>query len=135
MSQEIKLLIIILILFLIIDIPMITKINYEMYNKQFLRINNNKTVKDIYIGGIVAYACLVFGIYYFVIKNNINNNITDIAKNGALFGFIVYGTYNGTNKATIADYGMREAIVDTLWGSILCGLISVLSVYFIKKNI
>ena len=133
MNQEIKSLIIILILFLIIDIPMITKFNYEMYNKQFLRINNDKTVKDIYIGAIVAYACLVFGIYYFVIKNNMDNKITTIAKNGALFGFIVYAIYNGTNKATIAEFGTNESIIDTLWGSILCALISVLTVYFIKK--
>ena len=42
MNQEIKLLIIISFLLLIIDIPMITKINYEMYNKQLLRINGNK---------------------------------------------------------------------------------------------
>ena len=133
MNQEIKSLLIILVLFLIIDIPMITKFNYEMYKKQFLRINNDKTVKDIYIGGIVAYACLVFGIYYFVIKNNMNNSLTTIAKSGALFGFIVYGIYNGTNKATIAEFGMEEAIIDTLWGTTLCALISVITIYFIKK--
>ena len=62
-----------------------------------------------------------------------DNKITTIAKSGALFGFIVYGIYNGTNKATIAEFGMKEAIIDTLWGSILCALISVLTVYFIKK--
>jgi hypothetical protein len=42
MNQKIKLLIIISFLLLIIDIPMITKFNYEMYNKQLLRINGNK---------------------------------------------------------------------------------------------
>ena len=135
MNQEIKSLIIILILFLIIDIPMITKINYDMYNKQFLRINNEKIVKnnDMYIGGIVAYLCLVLGIYYFVVKDNVNKSFTEIGKIGALFGFIVYGIYNGTNKATIAEFGLTEAIKDTVWGTILCSLISMLTVYFIKK--
>ena len=135
MNQEIKSLIIILILFLIIDIPMITKINYDMYNKQFLRINNEKTVKknDMYIGAIVAYLCLVLGIYYFVIKDNVNKSFTEIGKIGALFGFVVYGIYNGTNKATIAEFGLTEAIKDTIWGTILCALISMLTVYFIKK--
>ena len=130
MNKEIKSLIIILILFLLIDIPMITKINYEMYNKQFLRINNGKNVKDIYIGAIIAYTCLVLGIYYFVIKDNLNKSFTDIGKMGALFGFVVYGIYNGTNKATIAEFGTREAIIDTLWGTILCAFISVMTVYF-----
>lgn len=135
MNHEFKSLIIILILFLIIDIPMITKINYDMYNKQFLRINNEKIVKnnDMYIGAIVAYVCLILGIYYFVVKDNVNKSFTEIGKIGALFGFIVYGIYNGTNKATIAEFGLTEAIKDTAWGTILCSLISMLTVYFIKK--
>lgn len=129
MNQEIKLLIIILILFVIIDVPMITKINNEMYNKQFLRINGDKIVKNVYISAIFAYICLVLGIYYFVIKDNLNKSYTDIAIRGAMFGFIAYGIYNGTNKATIAEFGVEEAIKDTIWGTILCGLISVLTLY------
>ena len=133
MNQEIKSLIIILVLFLIIDVPMITKFNYDMYNKQFLRINNGKNIKDVYLGASIAYLCLVFGLYYFVIKPNLNNSFLEIGKKGALFGFIIYGVYNGTNKATIAEFGMEEAIKDTLWGTILCMLISIITVYFIKN--
>ena len=135
MSLEIKSLIIILILFIVIDVPMITKINSEMYRKQFLRINNDKIVKDVYPSAFFAYLCLVLGIYYFVVKDNFDKSLTDIAKRGALFGFIVYGIYNGTNKATIAEFGMEEAIKDTIWGTILCALISVLTVHIIKNNI
>ena len=134
MNQEIKSIIIILFLFIIIDIPMITKINYDMYSKQFLRINNGKYVKDkdMYISAIIAYICLVFGIYYFVVKDNVNKSFSDIGKIGALFGFVVYGIYNGTNKATIAEFGFTEAIKDTIWGTIVCSLISMLTVYLIK---
>ena len=71
MNQEIKLLIIISFLLLIIDIPMITKFNYEMYNKQLLRINGNKIVNDMLSPAIFTYICLIFGIYYFVIKDNL----------------------------------------------------------------
>lgn len=134
MNQEIKLLIIISFLLLIIDIPMITKINYEMYNKQLLRINRNKIVNDMLTPAIFTYICLIFGIYYFVIKDNLNKSLNDIGIHGAIFGFIVYGIYNGTNKATIAEYGINESIKDTIWGSILCGLVSILTVYIITKD-
>ena len=65
---------------------------------------------------IFTYICLIFGIYYFVIKDNLNKSLNDIGIRGAIFGFIVYGIYNGTN-----------------WGSILCGLVSILTVYIITK--
>lgn len=135
MNQEIKSLSIILILFLVIDVPMITKINYEMYNKQFLRINNDKKVKTVYFGAIIAYFCLVIGLYYFVIKQNLNKSSSEISMQGALFGFVVYGIYNGTNKATIAEFGMEEAIKDTLWGTFVSATISICASYIIKKYI
>ena len=133
MNPDIKALIIILILFLVIDLPMITKINYNMYKTQFDRININKSVDNFYYGAIVAYLCLVIGIYYFVVKDNFNKSLVDIAKKGALFGLVIYGIYNGTNKATIAEFGTSEAIKDTLWGILLCATISVLAVYIINK--
>lgn len=134
-----KELLLILILFLVIDIPMIAVFNNKMYKDQFNRINNNKVVDNIYYGAIVAYLCLVSGLYYFVIKDNVGlvgSTITykDIAIKGAIFGFVVYGIYNGTNKATIAEFGTMEAIKDTVWGTILCALISVLSLYIIKTK-
>ncbi len=132
MEKVIKSLIIILLLFIVLDIPMITKINYKMYESQFNRINNNKRVNNFYYGAIIAYLCLAIGIYYFVVKDNKDKPYTKIAKKGAIFGFVVYGIYNGTNKATIAEFGTSEAIKDTIWGTTVCSFISVLSVYIIK---
>jgi uncharacterized membrane protein len=136
MNQEIKLLSkllsIILVLFLIIDLPMIALINKNMYKKQFERINNEKTVSNPYLAAFVAYLCLVIGLYYFVIKDNLVAHVPAIGMNGAIFGFIVYGIYNATNKATIAEFGLKESFVDTLWGTILCAIISVLTIYVNK---
>ena len=54
------------------------------------------------------------------------------ALNLIVFGFVVYGIYNATNKATIVEFGIKESFVDTMWGTILCGLISVLTIYINK---
>jgi len=119
---------VILVIFLIIDLPMITVINGKMYQEQFLRINktpltlNNTKI----IFAIISYLALAFAIYKFAVNTN------DPFINGCLIGFVIYSIYNGTNKATINEFGTREAIIDTIWGTLLCGIVSLLSVKVIK---
>jgi uncharacterized membrane protein len=38
---------------------------------------------------------------------------------GAMFGLVVYGTYNLTNVATLPGYSWTMVAVDTLWGTIV----------------
>ena len=117
--MEIKIFLLILILLLIIDIPMITVINAKMYQDQFLRINAgpmNLTMKT-WISAIICYLLLVFALYYFSIKENNYFNAT-------ILGFIIYGVYNTTNLVSINEFGIKEAIIDTLWGTTLFTLLS-----------
>jgi uncharacterized membrane protein len=68
------------------------------------------------------------------VKPNINSdNYIKIFKQGSLLGLIIYGIYNGTNISTINKWGLKESLIDTLWGTILSGLLSILSIYIIKK--
>ncbi len=129
--------IVILVLLLIIDIPMITIINKKMYSDAFFKINNgNISTGSIgIISAIICYLLLTFGIYYFIVSPEINN-ITSYNKTfikGLLLGLLVYGVYNTTNKSTINKYSTLVTIIDTIWGSILIGSISVLSLFIINK--
>ena len=128
-------LIVILILFLIIDIPVIGYINYNMYKVQFNRINGEEmNNKYIVLSALITYLLLTYGLYNFVVKPNINSdNYIEIFKQGSLLGLIIYGIYNGTNISTINKWGLKESLIDTLWGTILSGLLSILSIYIIKK--
>ena len=90
-----------------------------------------------YLGAIMAYVLLALGLYLFVIKphlDNENENKNNIFIMGCIFGLVIYGIYNGTNLATINNYGRYEAMIDTTWGTILCGIISTLFIY-LKKYI
>lgn len=111
---------------------MITIINGSMYQTQFKRINQNDIIigNHTWLSTSFAYLLLAIGLYWFVIKNN--NTFTKTLLEGMLFGLVVYGIYNGTNMATINQWGTKEFIVDTVWGTTLCGLLSVLSLFFIK---
>ena len=62
---------IVLVVYLVLDLPMITLINKDMYKNLFDNINNGEIVDstNIIIGGIVAYLLLAYGLYIFAIKN------------------------------------------------------------------
>ena len=127
---------IILILLLVIDLPVITKINNKMYKKQFDRINkSNNSNSSKYIAGIICYILLALAIYVFIVlpENDKSKSSIEIIKKGMLLGLIIYGVYNSTNKATINEFGTFEAIVDTIWGSFLIGFISLISVLIVRK--
>lgn len=122
---------------ILIDIPMITLINKKMYQDAFYKINNmNISTGTIgIIAGIMCYLLIAFGIYYFIVSPEINNftNYGKVFIKGLLLGLVVYGVYNTTNKTTINNYSTLVTFVDTTWGSILMGSISISSLFIIKK--
>jgi uncharacterized membrane protein len=115
------------VIFLIIDIPVITYINNKMYTTQFNRIQGPKSVNfyRIIIAALLAYILLAFGIYYFAIKQK-------SILNGFLIGLCIYGVYNMTNLATLREWGAYEATVDTLWGASLCAIITWIYLTYLK---
>jgi uncharacterized membrane protein len=120
---------IILIIILIIDLPVILFINKDIYQNQFKTINNSdiKITNNTYIGAFITYLLLAFGLYHFIIKNY---NINTLSINSALLGLVVYGIYNFTNLATINNYTLNTAIVDTLWGCTLFTLVSNIYIHY-----
>lgn len=106
--------IIILAIFLIIDVPVITYFNKNMYATQFERVQGTKKVNTqrTIFSAFLAYLLLAFAIYHFAIKQK-------SVLNGFLLGLCIYGIYNTTNLATLQGWGIYEAVADTLWGSFL----------------
>ena len=68
----------------------------------------------------IVYIILITGLYYFVIGPN------KTAKEGAFFGLVVYGVFDFTNHAIIENYSLPLAIMDTIWGTFLCGTTTLL---------
>ena len=65
----------------------------------------------IYIGGILLFAVLPA-----LEKESLRHAVTW----GALFGFFTYMTYDMTNLATAKDFPLKVAIIDMIWGTVLC---------------
>jgi uncharacterized membrane protein len=47
---------------------------------------------------------------------------------GALLGLVAYGTYDLTNQATLKEWPSIVTVVDLVWGSLLTGVVSIISV-------
>jgi uncharacterized membrane protein len=63
----------------------------------------------------IVYIILITALYYFVIGPK------KTTKEGAFFGLAVYGVFDFTNHAILDNYSLPLAIMDTVWGAILCG--------------
>ena len=129
---------IVLGLFLIIDLPVILYLNKSMYQTQFMRINKQEVASGthIWLAGGFAYLLLALGIYYFIVRPELDNQMTDywtVLIKGMVLGLVIYGVYNGTNMATINEWGTKEFFVDTIWGTLLSGIIGIMSIYLIKR--
>jgi len=124
--NELKIIGIVLVIFMILDLPMIFFINNKMYADQFLKINGSSySGVAVIIFGILSYLTLALGIYYFGVKQN-------SYLNAAILGFVVYGTYNFTNLAAIKNYEIKTGVIDIVWGTTLCFLVTAISLPVIK---
>ena len=136
-------LLVIFICFIVCDIPMIGYFNKNMYIQHYQQINGNgiDRNKEGYITkffiGFFIYLVLAFSIYYFVLydklkgKEEFKKSMEEIFVRGCVLGFCIYFVFNGTNKFTIEKYGWKESIIDTVWGTFLVGLVSLLSFLFL----
>lgn len=111
----IKNILLIFIILLLIDLIWLYLIK-DKYAQQIVKIQNQEVVVN-YNSALFVYVLLAIGLYYLSI------NKTDImtkVKLSALFGLITYGVYDFTNGAIFKEWDFKLAIMDTMWGSILC---------------
>lgn len=121
MNEFIALLLTTLIL-IILDIVWFSFSVKPIYEPTFLSVQKSP-LKMRVGGGIVAWFLIAIGIRYFC---HGTTPITAFLR-GALLGLIIYGVYNGTSYATLTDYPLKTALIDTLWGVFAVGTVATIS--------
>ena len=90
--------------------------------------------KPILSAAFVFYILYIAGLTFLVLRPNIDNfQIFESLWMGALFGLVAYGTYDLTNLATIKGWSLKVTIIDLLWGGILTGTVSALTIWIMSK--
>jgi uncharacterized membrane protein len=128
----IKLFLIALPVFFVIDMVWLVLIAKEFYQKQIgflMRPDIN------WYAAIIFYLLFVAGLVVFVISPAIEKHSwLHALLFGAFFGLITYATYDLTNLATTKNWPLLVTIVDLVWGTVLAASISVIT-YLIAVKI
>ena len=112
----------ILISIILLDIIWFSISYKHIYEQTLFNIQGEHfDIKQKMIGGLIAWSLLSLGLTHFVIKSK---DKKENAKNGLIFGFIVYGIYNFTNYTIFKNYDNTMLFGDLLWGMFLCSFIS-----------
>ena len=82
----------------------------------------------IWWSAILVYVCIAVGILFFVLPKAQGNYFLALSY-GALFGLVVYGIYEFTNYAILANWPWKITVIDVIWGMVLCGLTSLFSAF------
>jgi uncharacterized membrane protein len=65
---------------------------------------------------ILCYIVLLFGLYYFIIREK--RSYID----AGILGLVIYAVFDFTNKAIFDDWAWITVFMDTIWGGILYAL-------------
>lgn len=128
----IKLFLIALPVFFVIDMIWLVLVAKDFYQKQIgflMRPDIN------WYAAIMFYLLFIAGLVTFVISPAMDKHSwLHALLFGAFFGLITYATYDLTNLATTKDWPLLVTIVDLIWGTVLAASISVIT-YLIANKI
>jgi len=115
-----------LTVFFLIDMVWLGAVAKSFYRR---RLGPMLSPKVNWAAAILFYLLFIVGLLVFVIKPALLGGRPFPAfLLGALFGLISYATYDLTNLATLKDWPLTVTIVDLIWGSVLGGAVSSITV-------
>ena len=128
----IKLFLIALPVFFLIDIVWLVLVAKKFYQEQIGFLMK----PDVnWFAAIIFYFLFIAGLVIFVISPAVEKHSWVHALFlGALFGLITYATYDLTNLATLKDWPLLVTVVDLIWGTVLASSISLIT-YFIASKL
>ena len=128
----IKLFIIALPVFFVIDMVWLVLVAKKFYQEQIgflMRPDIN------WFAAIIFYLLFIAGLVLFVISPAVEKHSwVHAILFGALFGLITYATYDLTNLATLKNWPLLVTVVDLIWGTVLASAISLIT-YLIANKI
>ena len=128
----IRLFLIALPAFFIIDMIWLVLVAKKFYNEQ---IGFLMRPDIVWPAAIIFYLLFIAALVVFVISPAIEKHSwVHALLYGAFFGLVTYATYDLTNLATLKNWPVLVTIVDLIWGMVLAASVSVVT-YFISSKI
>ena len=116
-----------LVAFLVIDAIWLTLVMRSLFERHVGPLLSDNLIWQA-AGGF--YALYVAGILYFASVPALRAEAPGLAAlNGAILGFLAYGTYEATNMSTLKGWSWSMVIIDTSWGMALTAFTAVVCFY------
>jgi len=116
-----------LALYIALDMAWIGWLMQSFYQTQFAALATPITMR---LGaGLAVWTLIVAGSFMFVVPTGNNLGMSEVFCRGLAFGFIVYGVYDLTNFATLANWPIKLLVIDMAWGTLNNGLLALLITY------
>jgi uncharacterized membrane protein len=125
-KQTIILYFITLAVFFAIDMIWLGVVAKGFYRRQ---LGYLMTPQVKWAAAILFYLLFIVGLLVFAVRPALlgGRPLTALGL-GALLGLISYATYDLTNLATIKDWPLLVTVIDLIWGTVLGGSVSLISV-------
>ncbi len=128
MRHEILLFFAILPLFLLLDYLWLARLMQNFYLRELgdLARLEGTVLKPRLLAAAGVYLALPGGIILFALPRvDLTRPFASALGWGFVYGLVVYGVYDLTNRATLRQWPVRLAIVDICWGGSLCASITL----------
>jgi len=126
----VKLFIISMLVFFILDMTWIGFIAKDMYFKSYgnwLRLENGRLL-PVWWAIIIIYALFAFATLTLVLPLS-KGVLLHACFYGAVLGLVIYGVYDFTCVAIFKDWPVPMAFIDWLWGTTLCAASATITLY------
>ncbi|MFA7653695.1 MAG: DUF2177 family protein [Candidatus Magasanikbacteria bacterium] len=103
---------------------------YHPKLEKVARQNTGKSFSPVWYASVLIYVVLTLGIVLLVLPRAYGLSVFDTFTIGAFYGLIVYGIYNLTNYSILKGISLNLVLIDIIWGSVLCGVVSMAATWF-----
>lgn len=112
--------------YLVLDAIWISIMTPLLYKKVFENIQGS-VLKPKFGYAVICYFILLLSIYYICIPLSSTYSKCRQWMAYSLVGFTLYSIFNLTNAAVFDKYSMKMIVIDSLWGTIVFGLVGLLN--------
>ena len=122
------------ILTFIVDIPYLY-VNYNFFKKKTMEISGKPYPNNRMYSAVLVYIAIALGLIVFVVpkidtSKTLSIRIEDSFIYGGLFGLVSYSIFDFTNHFMFEGWDIYVAVMDAIWGGLLCAIVSFVISYY-----
>jgi uncharacterized membrane protein len=123
-----------MILSFVVDIPYLY-LNLNLFKKKTMAISGKPYPSNRLYSAVIVYIAIALGLVVFVLPKidttkTVSVRMRDSLMYGGLFGLVSYAIFDFTNHFMFEGWDIYVAMMDSIWGGLLCSIVSFIISYY-----